>query len=84
MWSGMLVLPVLIVLVASAFHEYPFSTRLLNFLVPGTIIVIAAGLEAMWQITGSEYRAAWYVVIVMLLFSSVMGALSNASTTCLM
>jgi hypothetical protein len=75
----MLVLPVLIVFVASAFHAYPFSTRLLAFLVPGTIITIAAGLEAIWQITRSEYRAAWYVVIVMLLFSSVMGALSNAS-----
>jgi hypothetical protein len=42
---GMLFWPMIVTLLASAFHKYPFHGRLLNFLVPAFIIFVAAGIE---------------------------------------
>jgi hypothetical protein len=44
-----LCLPVGFVLLASALHKYPFSDRLVLFLVPGALLVIAAGAGAVWS-----------------------------------
>jgi hypothetical protein len=41
----MLISPVLFTLLASAAHKYPFGRRLLLFLIPLLLIVIAAGIE---------------------------------------
>lgn len=78
LWLGLLVIPILITLAASAFHLYPFSSRLLVFLVPGTIIVIAVGVEAMRQFIWDRYRAGWFILITLLLFQPAWSALSNA------
>jgi hypothetical protein len=39
------VLPTLLAFVASALHRYPFSDRLILFLVPGMILSLGAGLQ---------------------------------------
>ena len=41
----MLISPVLLTLLASGVHKYPFGRRLLLFLIPLLLIVIAAGVE---------------------------------------
>jgi Dolichyl-phosphate-mannose-protein mannosyltransferase len=79
LWLGLLVLPTLVTLAASAVHLYPFSTRLLVFVLPGAVIVIAAGIEAVWQLTRTGYRTAWFLAVALLMFQPVMSALSNAS-----
>jgi hypothetical protein len=51
-WKLLLVLiiPFLLVLFASAFRKYPFSGRLLLFLVPLFLLLLAEGIERIWII----------------------------------
>ncbi len=77
LWLGFLVLPVLIVLFASSLHLYPFSSRLLIFLVPGVIIVMATGIEFFRRLVRDQYRVVWVLAVAVLLFQPVWGALSN-------
>jgi hypothetical protein len=41
----LLVAPVLFALLASGLHKYPFAGRLLLFLLPGMVLILAVGLE---------------------------------------
>ena len=62
---AMLAGPLVIALAASGLHKYPFHGRLLYFAVPGLVLVIAAGLEAIGR------RVGWGVaraVVAFLLF----------------
>lgn len=43
--------PILVTLVSAVFHKYPFSGRLLLFIVPGLLLVVAEGAEQIWQKT---------------------------------
>jgi len=79
LWLGLLVLPMLVALLASALHLYPFSSRLLIFLVPGTIIIIAAGIETLRQLAWDKCRPVWFLAIGVLLLQPVWGAFSNAT-----
>jgi len=47
----LLVTPLLLTLVASAFHKYPFAGRVLLFLVPAAILVLAEGTVAIYRKT---------------------------------
>jgi hypothetical protein len=42
---GLLVAPAACTMVASALHKYPFSDRLVIFLIPTAILLVAAGFE---------------------------------------
>ena len=77
LWLGMLVLPMLVTLAASALHLYPFTSRLLVFLVPGTIIVIAAGVNTVRQLAGEHYRFVWILAMAVLLYQPVWKAFTN-------
>lgn len=45
----MLILPVLLVLIASAMHGYPFHERLLLFLLPNVLLILSAGIVRTFQ-----------------------------------
>ncbi|NOY17523.1 MAG: hypothetical protein GXP23_11485 [Gammaproteobacteria bacterium] len=79
LWLGFLVLPMLVALLASALHLYPFSSRLLIFLVPGTIIIIAAGIETLRQLAWDKCRPIWFLAIAVLLLQPAWEAFSNAT-----
>jgi len=46
-----LLLPIVVALLASALYRYPFQGRLLLFLVPSLLLLVARGLEAIRQTT---------------------------------
>lgn len=48
-WLGLLLAPALVTLAASAMHQYPFSDRLIVFLFPLLIIVLAAGFDGLYH-----------------------------------
>jgi hypothetical protein len=56
-------IPLLIAMLASAMHLYPFEERLLLFAVPGAAVLIASGLRALYR----EGRMARLVAIVSML-----------------
>lgn len=65
-WFGMLVGPIALAYVAAAFRSYPFHGRLVLFLVPGLLLLIAAGFEAIdarWR-----HPAVTIALLVPLLF----------------
>jgi hypothetical protein len=56
--SLMLIIPFLITLIASYFHAYPFSRRLILFLLPG--IILGAGFTLEWLISlFPKYTKYW-------------------------
>jgi len=52
----MLLLPILLTLIASALHKYPFSGRLLLFLVPIVLLILAEGIGRVESLLGSVGR----------------------------
>ncbi|MCU0355936.1 MAG: hypothetical protein MUD08_19760, partial [Cytophagales bacterium] len=64
-------LPILITLVVSGLHRYPFTERFLLFLVPHFIIFIGVGADLFYQYTIRYSKAATYVVIVLLIMPPV-------------
>lgn len=68
---GMLALPILLALAASAAHEYPFGRRLILFLVPALVLLIAAGASRLREATAKA--AAWVapIALALLLFEPV-------------
>jgi len=65
---ALLTLPAGFALLASSAHLYPFSGRLLLFLVPLAIVVIATGLEPVARLRGRYSRALLYLVLAFLTF----------------
>jgi len=59
------VLPGLLVLLAAAFHKYPFFGRMLLFLVPGMIILIARGCVF---ILGRRRKAVFLLGVILIGF----------------
>ena len=61
-----LLLPILITLIVSGFHAYPFMDRLLLFLNPILILVIAFAIEGLLE-SRTRVSAAAAIVIILLL-----------------
>jgi hypothetical protein len=50
--GALLLAPVLVTLVAAVAHQYPFSDRLIVFLVPSFILAIASAIETLYRTIG--------------------------------
>jgi uncharacterized membrane protein len=61
-----LILPIIIVLIVSGFHKYPFSGRLLLFFVPVLILFIAEGMEKIRDKTTHSISFVGLIVISLL------------------
>lgn len=78
-WLFLLVLPVAITLGASAFHLYPFYGRLLLFLIPGGLLIIANGIESLRWSLWTHHRAAWLILVSVLLVNPLQMTLQAAT-----
>jgi len=65
-WMLLLVLPLLLALVASALGKYPFSGRMLLFLVPSTVLLLADGIELVRAGLAKLNRPSAYAVSAIL------------------
>jgi len=54
-WLLRIVIPGTLALVASGLHKYPLADRLWLFMIPGLLILVAAGSDAFWARTGSAW-----------------------------
>lgn len=45
---GVLILPIFFTLIAAGFHKYPFSGRLLLFVMPALLLLVANGAQHIW------------------------------------
>lgn len=61
---GLLLVPVGLVAAASALHKYPFSDRLILFLVPALLLLVGAGTAYLYERVGP--RSAGAVVLICL------------------
>jgi hypothetical protein len=76
---GMLIIPLLLALAASALKKYPFIERLLLFGVPMLLTVIAAGLSAVSLTDRSTRILRRLLVAMLLLYPTYMTAKTLAS-----
>ncbi len=73
---GLLVVPAALALLASNLVGYPFASRLILFLVPSMLLLVAAGLDELRRIPG---RPVWFAVAAgVLLFQPAVAAFSQA------
>jgi uncharacterized membrane protein len=75
----LLTLPILLALGASGVHKYPFGDRLLLFIVPMVILLVAQGASLVYE--ASKYRFVGVVCIAMLFFFPGFYALAHFVTT---
>ncbi len=75
---GLLIMPIVWVLLASALRKYPFSDRLIVFIVPLLILVIAEGAVAIKKTLDQNNRLLGGLFLVLLLIVPVMAALYHA------
>jgi len=66
---AVLFLPILVTLVAAVLHKYPFRERLLLFLTPAAMILLAGGVSSLIRWAG-KFRILVGVVLLGLLFIS--------------
>lgn len=64
--GALLLLPIGVTLVASRVAGYPFSSRLILFLVPAALLATAAGLDELRRIPGRPVWLAAAIVVLML------------------
>lgn len=69
-----LVTPILFVLLASGIHDYPFQGRLLLFIVPLVLLIVAEGTEQIRLKTSHESAIIGITVIGLLFFYPLLGA----------
>lgn len=60
---ALLFAPALVTLCASALHKYPFSDRLIVFLLPLLILLLAAGFEGLWRLL--PRRRVWIAFVLL-------------------
>jgi hypothetical protein len=63
---ALLALPVALALAAAALHRFPFSGRLVLFLVPGMILLVAAGVQAVVDAVRGGTRLVPAVLVLLL------------------
>ena len=69
--------PVLLTMLASGLHKYPFGRRLLLFLIPAVLMVVASGIEYIINKKPPYSIAAGCAIAALLLFQPAGGATSN-------
>jgi hypothetical protein len=73
----LLISPIIFTLLASSLHKYPFSGRLILFLVPSLLIFIAEGAAQIWNKTRNGYKFIGIVFIGLLFFHPTISASSG-------
>jgi hypothetical protein len=71
---ALLLSPMLVTLIASGLKRYPFSGRLLLFLVPSILLLVAAGANAIREIAATRSAAIGRILVALLLFHPVLFA----------
>ncbi|HST24294.1 MAG TPA: glycosyltransferase family 39 protein [Blastocatellia bacterium] len=69
--------PLLLTMLASGLHKYPFGRRLLLFLIPAVLMVVASGIEYIINKKPPYSIAAGGAIAALLLFQPAGGATSN-------
>jgi hypothetical protein len=69
--------PLPFLLAAAALHKYPASGRLVLFLAPSLVLVIAAGVEELRSAVGSRCPGFTVILLTLLFFGPVRHALGN-------
>jgi hypothetical protein len=64
-------LPVGFLLLASGLHKYPFGGRLLLFLIPSAVLLVARGTRAVYEAARDKDRFAAYLVVGVLVLAAV-------------
>ncbi len=73
-WSALLLCsPLLVTLLVSGFHVYPFSSRLILFLAPFVLLILAEGVDWVWRVSTSP-RLVPIVLVGLLLYHPVVTA----------
>jgi hypothetical protein len=70
-YFSIIVFPMIITLFASSFHKYPFSGRLVLFLVPTLIIGIAQGVDSITERMGRYKIFATTIILGLLIVASI-------------
>jgi hypothetical protein len=70
----MLTAPIVIALIASGFHKYPFVGRLILFIAPVLLIIVAAGVEFIRSSTRAANRIIGITLMVLLFLNPAMTA----------
>lgn len=73
-WLFLLIAPMLVTLAVSAATMYPFTGRLLTFLLPILIIVIACGVEYVRQLLWPRGAVIWGALLGLLVLFPTMNA----------
>jgi len=71
---ALLLSPLLLTLLASGLKRYPFSGRLLLFLVPFILLLVAAGANAIREIAAARSAGVGRILLALLLFHPVLFA----------
>jgi hypothetical protein len=72
-----LILPVFFTFLAACFHKYPFNGRLLFFIVPSLILLIAVGLDELREQTKSNSKAIGFIFIALIFFHPIIFAFNR-------
>lgn len=73
----MLVSPLIVTLIASGFHKYPFGDRLILFLVPLMLVIIGVGAERLRSLTHRSGPEVTIVVLAMLFITPLYSAVDS-------
>lgn len=79
-WFFLLLSPVLITLIVSGFHLYPFGYRLLLFIVPLVLLFIAEGAESIVSKTKDSFPMIGIILLCLLLAQPTLKAAYNLMT----
>lgn len=69
--AALLTAPLLVTLAAAAFEQYPFSDRLVLFLLPGLLLAMAAAVECVRRLLRSRSRALSTLAVALLLLPAL-------------
>lgn len=73
-WFFLLLAPILITLIVSGFHLYPFINRLILFIVPAVLLFIAEGAETIVNKTRHNFPAIGIILLCLLLSPPILDA----------
>jgi hypothetical protein len=74
---AMVLTPLPFTLLASGLHKYPFGDRMVLFLVPAVLLVIASGTEFILRRTSQSARFVGVTVLVLVFLAPVIGSVGK-------